>query len=118
MKRLALLLALLLASCSEPAPPEPPPPPPAPSPPAASQPPPLPVAKVTRDYLAAVKREVNAVISPSATPDSVQAIHDADVDAHHALSVLEAQGHSPTPQAVADARAAVKHLADVLAASP
>jgi hypothetical protein len=115
MRSLAILIAL--TACSKPPPPPPTPLPPLvvevpePQPPAAL---PKPVVSVAREYRAALVQEKLTVLAPDATPDSVRAIHQADIEARNALQTLEAQGHHPTPTALKAARDAVRRLSDVL----
>lgn len=89
------------------------------APPPVPQQPPAAAAKiVTKQYEDAAKKEIPAITAPAVTPKRVQTVHDADMNARKALEKLEAQGDSPTPEALDAARAAVGKLSDTLKSPP
>lgn len=120
----AVLLTVVLAGCSQFNPLPPPDPPvvvlevPQPKPEPIPTPVPKEVVVVAQQYQNAALKEKEAALSPDATPVSVRSVHTADIRARTALRTLERQGHHPTDAALAEAKSAVRHLANVLDNAP
>lgn len=76
--------------------------------------PPATLPLLHRQFEAVVSREAGAVLSPSATPSSVEAITAADRAARAALQPLERAGRPPTRAELDKAHAAVGRLREAV----
>lgn len=72
--------------------------------------PPVTLPLLHRQFEAVVAHEAGAVLSPDATPASVEAITAADRDARAALQPLERAGRTPTRAELDKAHRAVRRL--------
>jgi hypothetical protein len=80
---------------------------------------PSPVAAAAKqEYTKVERREVPAIISPAATPESVTRVHRADIAARKAVCELSLQDGHPTAAAKAELRRAMDELINATEAKP